>query len=345
MIPLVLLAGFLGAGKTRFLTELLPLLEARGVRVRVVLNDFENASIDAERLSTLNALITPLNGECVCCATLPELMETLQAVPPDPGSVLLIEANGATDAVELLANLTTDRRMAHFTPPLQLTVIDAARWQKRWWHNALERSQTTTATHVFLNWTHKLSDARRTAVEASIRAVAPRSTFTSPTAFSASLAALVEEVRSTPRRRTTLPTTSLSLDGGAATPGSTTSGSTTTSGSPTPRATEACGGHSHHPHPFASVALALPDNVARAPFLDFVRSLPAQVVRAKGLVRFHNEPDAMFVWNRIPGRSKVELDRIAPDASAKPSALFIGVELPVAELTQRIVQLAPEVAP
>lgn len=318
MIPLVLLAGFLGAGKTRFLTEVIPLLHGAGIRVRVVLNDFENANIDAERLGTLNALVTPLNGECVCCATLPELMQTLQAVPADPGSVLLIEANGATDAIELLANLTTDRRMAHFTAPLQLTIIDAARWQKRWWHNALERSQTVTATQVYLNWTQKLSADRLKAVESSVHEVAPRAAFTSPAKFAASLADIVKQVRDIPQRKTSLPTAAF--------------------------ATESTGNahehqHQHHAHEFASVAFLLPREVAREPFLQFVRTLPNEVVRAKGLVRFQNEPGVMFVWNKLPDGNRVELDKVTPHESAPPSALFIGVGMPVADLATRVAQL------
>ncbi|MEO7997108.1 MAG: GTP-binding protein [Gemmatimonadaceae bacterium] len=318
MIPLVLLAGFLGAGKTRFLTDVVPLLHNAGIRVRIVLNDFENANIDAERLGSLNALVTPLNGECVCCTTLPELMQTLQGVPPDPGSVLLIEANGATDAIELLANLTTDRRMAHFTPPLQLTVIDAARWQKRWWHNALERSQTVTATHVFLNWTQKLSADRLSVVEHSIRDVAPRAAFTSPAQFAASLTEIVRQVRDTPQRKTTLPTAAFASD-----------------------STDSPHEHHHHAHTFASVAFSLPREVSREPFLQFVRTLPIEVVRAKGLVRFQNEPGVMFVWNKLPDGNRVELDKVTPHESAPPSALFIGVAMPVADLAARVARLTP----
>lgn len=313
MIPLVLLAGFLGAGKTRFLSEVIPRLNEAGVRVRVVLNDFENANIDAARLEALNALITPLNGECVCCTTLPELMQTLVAVPPDPGSVMLIEANGATDAVELIANLTTDRRMAHFTPPMQVTVIDATKWQKRWFHNELERSQTVTATHVFLNWTHKISADRRSTVEKSIHELTPRAQFTTPVLFAETLVSVVAQVRDQGQRRTTLPTLS----------------------SPT----DAPHTHTHHAHPFSSVALSLPPVVARDPFVSFVRSLPEEVVRAKGLVRFSDDQSAMYVWNRLPNGKRVELDKVFPHESAQPTALFIGVELPIGDLTARIAAL------
>ena len=57
MIPLVLLVGFLGAGKTRFLSDLIPAMHTRGLRPRIILNDFANASIDASRLAVLDALV------------------------------------------------------------------------------------------------------------------------------------------------------------------------------------------------------------------------------------------------------------------------------------------------
>jgi G3E family GTPase len=308
VIPLLLMAGFLGAGKTRFLTTLIPLLLERGLRVRIVLNDFENAKIDAARLGELDALVTPLNGECICCGSLRELLDTLQAVPHDPGSVMLIEANGATETDELLGYLTTDSTLTHFTLPLQLTVIDAARWQKRWWNNGLEAAQTTTATHVHLNWTERLSADRRRAVEQGVASVNARAAFTTPVEFADTLQALAESVREVDRR--------------------------TTQGAATAHR------HAHgHTHPFGSVALPLPRLVERARFLAFVQALPVAVVRAKGLVRFADRPADMFVWNRVPGRKKVQLDESSPHADAEPTALFIGVGMDLAELESRIAGL------
>jgi len=314
MIPSVLIAGFLGAGKTRFLSEIIPLLHRRGVRVRVLLNDFENASIDAARLGALHALVTPLNGECVCCGSLRELMEALRAVPTDPGSVLLIEANGATEADELLGYLTMDRGLSHFTPPLQLTVIDAGRWQKRWWYKTLERSQTSTATHVQLNWTHRLAAERLRRVEQEVRDVAPRASFTTPSAFADALTALVAQVRGVALRKSLLP---MAREVEADAPR---------------RSTQ----HAAHVHPFASAALPLPQIVRRDAFLRFARELPPSVVRAKGLVRFSDLPNEMMVWNRMPNRGRVQLDRSWPHAEAIPTALFIGVMLPLDELQARM---------
>ncbi|MES2525323.1 MAG: GTP-binding protein [Gemmatimonadota bacterium] len=323
MMPLVLLAGFLGAGKTRFLTDVIPLLHAQGVRVRIVLNDFENALIDASRLAELDALVTPLDGACVCCSSLRELLDTLHAVPPDPGSVLIIEANGATEAQELLGHLTQDRKLAHFTLPLQLTVIDAGRWQKRWWHNALERSQAETATHLLLNWTHGLRSARLAAVRESLVRIAPRALVTTPQLFSDSMVAMVTASRAIPERPALVP-----VQGDQVT-------------RQTANANANANAHANaHDHPFASAQIPLPQHVDREQFLAFVRALPAEVVRAKGFVRFTDQPSSMFVWHRMADRARVELNRSVPHAGAQPTALFIGVQLPLDTLRSGIALLA-----
>ena len=314
MIPLALLVGFLGAGKTRFLTNLIPELHTRGLRPRVILNDFVNADIDASRLAELDALVTPLNGECVCCTSLRELMDTLSAVEGRPGDVMLIEANGATEADELLGYLSMDRRLRSFTLPVQVTVVDASRWQRRWWHNALEAAQTRTATHVVLNWTDRLKPARVDTVKASVRQVNPRAALTNAVSFAETLAALSAETRDVPTRVTALPVFS-----------------------------EAAHGHAHSAtpaHPFASATLPLPPLVDREVFQTFVRSLPASVVRAKGLVRFTDEPGSMYVWNRVGGRKQMLLDASSPHSDAQPVALFIGVDLPMPAIAGHVTSLS-----
>jgi G3E family GTPase len=317
MMPLVLMAGFLGSGKTRFLTEIIPELAARGTRVRIILNDFQNARIDAARLGELDALVTPLNGECICCGSLRELLQTLYDVPPDPGSVMLIEANGATETDELLGHLTTDGRLKHFTLPLQLTVVDAARWQKRWWHNALERAQVSTATHLYLNWTHKLSDARRAEVEASLREINDRAARVDAAGYAALLSELARTALHSEER------------GG---------GDGLRYAAPTPLSEGEV--RRKHEHPFGSASLPLPAAVDRAAFEQFVDGLPDSVVRAKGLVRFTNEPGPMFVWHRVPGRRGVRLDKSWPHADAQPTALFIGVGMPMDRLKELVSELA-----
>jgi G3E family GTPase len=320
VIPLVLLVGFLGAGKTRFLSDLIPAMQAHGLRPRIILNDFANASIDASRLAVLDALVTPLNGECVCCGSLRELMDLLYSTEGEPGDVMLIEANGATESDELLGYLTMDQRLAHFTLPLQVTVIDATRWQRRWLNNTLEAEQTRTATHIALNWTEKLAAAKLAKVAASVGVVNARAELTTAPKFAESLGRIAREARAGRRGVVRWVEEAHVADVG--------------------------GVHAHganvpdsslrHRHPFASVTMPLPTVVDRGAFLEFVRQLPDSIVRAKGMVRFADRNREMFVWNRIGGRKNVLLDVSRPHASAQPVALFIGVDLPVEELALAI---------
>lgn len=323
MIPLVLLVGFLGAGKTRFLSDLIPSLQRQGLRPRIILNDFANASIDASRLAVLDALVTPLNGECVCCGSLRELMDLLYSTVGAPGDVMLIEANGATESDELLGYLTMDQRLSHFTLPLQVTVIDATRWQRRWLNNTLEAEQTRTATHIVLNWTDKLAAAKLAKVAASVGVVNAGAVVTTASQFAESLREIAREARG--GRRGVVPVVDevpLAGAGGAHAHGA--------------NVTDAS---SRHRHPFASATMPLPTVVDRGAFLEFVRQLPDSIVRAKGMVRFADRDEEMFVWNRIGGRKNVLLDVSRPHASAQPVALFIGADLPLAELQRAVEQL------
>ncbi len=127
-VPLVIIVGFLGAGKTTLLQRIIPILGKAGIRPRVILNDYEDATVDAARLSTLDALVAPISGDCICCGSRDELFTTLVNMDVGPRSLVLIEANGTSDATELHDMLVLDQRLTSFTLPIQLTVVDVKRW-------------------------------------------------------------------------------------------------------------------------------------------------------------------------------------------------------------------------
>ncbi|MBF6247579.1 GTP-binding protein, partial [Nocardia elegans] len=65
-IPVLIVAGFLGAGKTTMLNHLLR--DDGGTRIGVVVNDFGAVNIDAMLVAgQVDAMVSLGNG-CVCCA-------------------------------------------------------------------------------------------------------------------------------------------------------------------------------------------------------------------------------------------------------------------------------------
>ncbi len=98
-LPVVLIAGYLGAGKTTLVNHLLR--HAQGRRVAVLVNDFGSINIDAELIANAagadnSAGVLSLAGGCLCCSFGDDLVGTLGALalrtpPPD---VCLIELSG-----------------------------------------------------------------------------------------------------------------------------------------------------------------------------------------------------------------------------------------------------------
>ena len=66
-IPVTVLAGFLGSGKTTLINHILN--SDHGLRIGVVVNDFGSINIDAELISDVNEGMVSLANGCICCVT------------------------------------------------------------------------------------------------------------------------------------------------------------------------------------------------------------------------------------------------------------------------------------
>ena len=123
-IPLVLVAGFLGSGKTTALRRSLPGFIAQGYKPAIILNDLENAQVDASLFAELCSLVTPIDGSCMCCGDPTELFDALKSITAEEGRIVLMEANGASDVLGLLEMLALSPALERFRPPhtLHLTL-------------------------------------------------------------------------------------------------------------------------------------------------------------------------------------------------------------------------------
>lgn len=101
-IPVIILAGFLGAGKTTALNHILR--SSNGQRLGVIVNDFGEVNIDALLVSKQTENTMELSGGCICCQMSDGgLDETLQTFA-HPGSTIdaiLIEASGIAEPSDL----------------------------------------------------------------------------------------------------------------------------------------------------------------------------------------------------------------------------------------------------
>lgn len=165
MEAIVVIVGFLGAGKTTLLKELIASYSEAKWQPFVILNDYENAEIEAQQLAsnTDPSWVKALSGSCICCSGIEQLRESVNRVPQRDNGVTLIEANGTSDACTLMGFLGVgiDQR---FLPPVQVSVVDEKKRQLRGEYNDLEANQVQLSSLIVLTHLDEVTDERRAAV-------------------------------------------------------------------------------------------------------------------------------------------------------------------------------------
>ncbi|UWR71018.1 CobW family GTP-binding protein [Phaeobacter inhibens] len=95
-VPVALIAGFLGSGKTTLINTLLQ--GEHGLNITVLVNDFGAVNIDADLILKREREVVELSNGCVCCSIQRDLVAQLQALFRSGNSpeYLLIEASGVS---------------------------------------------------------------------------------------------------------------------------------------------------------------------------------------------------------------------------------------------------------
>lgn len=96
-IELYLVSGFLGAGKTTFLQNVLD-NENNADRIGVIVNEFGSIGIDGKIIQTGDIKLVEINNGSIFCACLKDgFVKTLAAFLEQPIDKLYIEASGMAD--------------------------------------------------------------------------------------------------------------------------------------------------------------------------------------------------------------------------------------------------------
>lgn len=127
-MDILLVSGFLGAGKTTAIAKLTDCLTARGRRVCVVENEAGQFGVDELVLGGSPIRITSLSGGCVCCQLTGELIDALRTIRQDyePDQVI-VELSGLAYPAALPGQIA--RWLGPDCPVTILTVADGARWK------------------------------------------------------------------------------------------------------------------------------------------------------------------------------------------------------------------------
>jgi G3E family GTPase len=171
-VPILLVAGFLGAGKTTVVNRILA--QAGGRRIAAVVNDFGAINIDAELIAGASDGVVSLANGCICCSLEGDLLRTLAGLlrrDPRP-DYIVIETSGVADPSDIVRNLMDPVIWKEAPLETVLCVLDSTTPVAKL-DDALLRCQLRAADVVALSKTDLVDEAEVERVRKAARAVRP----------------------------------------------------------------------------------------------------------------------------------------------------------------------------
>ncbi len=101
--PVVIITGYLGAGKTTFLRRIISSVKKK---FAILMNEFGEIGIDGKILAGKNVKISELSGGCVCCSLTGELTAAIKEIQKKYApEIIFIETTGVAEPDSIIGTL------------------------------------------------------------------------------------------------------------------------------------------------------------------------------------------------------------------------------------------------
>jgi G3E family GTPase len=306
------LVGFLGAGKTTTLQQILLYCRQQNLRPGLLINDFGEVNIDALILRETGLSLEELTGGCICCGTSFELMAAAVYMSKNPEiDLLLLEASGIAEPDQLLDQLSDPMLWSLCRVGGLISVVDCSRWEMLSPLLPVVKRGVQFADVLLVNKQDEVSPAELAKIEQELEDLNPA-------------APQFKAVRGIPEDGFEPVFRSLQ-------------------DSSLFRAVPARRKDRTIHESFHSLTIPVDKPLKRADLEAFVKELPENIYRAKGLVQIEGEtlPILFQYVGGVTGAGSLELKpyQVTPDRPADFQAVFIGQNLDKEAISQRFLEI------
>lgn len=124
IIPVYILSGFLGSGKTTLLNRILEDAQARGLKPAVLMNEVGDVNVEGQLLER-EIPVAEMLGGCICCSIRGDLgMELMRLSQEHQPDVIWIESTGIAQPLEIMDGVTEASLYAKLELKGIITLVD-----------------------------------------------------------------------------------------------------------------------------------------------------------------------------------------------------------------------------
>ncbi len=178
LIPVTVVTGFLGSGKTTLISRILR--DPAWGRTAVIVNEFGEVPLDHDLIASSDDSVLTLNTGCLCCSVQTDLARTLIGLFARRHDYdrVLIETSGLSDPVPILQSMITDQSVsATHQLPFVVTLVDTVHGKPTLRDHPEARHQVALADRILLSKTDVQSPSIALLAELDhLNAAAPRMT-------------------------------------------------------------------------------------------------------------------------------------------------------------------------
>ena len=124
-LPVTLVTGFLGSGKTTFINQLLE--NVLDLRVAILVNELGQIDIDSQLIRSKDKNKVELTNGCICCSINDSLMQSVVDILARRDSVdyLVVETTGVADPLPIMQTFLATELWSFIRLDAVITLVDS----------------------------------------------------------------------------------------------------------------------------------------------------------------------------------------------------------------------------